>query len=120
MHASIVLVQSLRGIPLVKDPNKPKPNFWKIPGGKSEYGETPPQTAWRELREETGIVVPVESLKLIWQEERSNHTLYCFFVETGMLEELAARGDEGEEIRLFSQDEINRMGQELLRGHRVI
>ncbi len=30
---------------------------WSIPGGHLEYGETPDQTAAREVKEETGLVV---------------------------------------------------------------
>ncbi|MGI5520639.1 NUDIX hydrolase [Micromonospora sp. CA-259024] len=31
------------------------PNVWGLPGGHAEAGETPEQTAERELREETGL-----------------------------------------------------------------
>ncbi|MFF4874591.1 NUDIX domain-containing protein [Micromonospora sp. NPDC000668] len=31
------------------------PNVWGLPGGHGESGETPEQTAERELREETGL-----------------------------------------------------------------
>lgn len=35
------------------------PGLWEIPGGGSEYGETPEQTTIREIQEECGINVKV-------------------------------------------------------------
>src|SRR5262245_51470504 len=36
--------------------------MWEFPGGKSERGETPDQTALRELREECGVEAVVERI----------------------------------------------------------
>ena len=38
---------------------------WAAPGGKAEYDEMPKHCAARELREETGIIVPENKLHLI-------------------------------------------------------
>ena len=43
-----------------KESNK-KAGYYEIPGGKIEAGETPEQTAIREMKEETGITI--ENLK---------------------------------------------------------
>ncbi len=32
-----------------------RPNYWEMPGGKNEAGETPLETARRELKEETNL-----------------------------------------------------------------
>ena len=40
-HAAAVLIISPDGIPVVRDPKKPIPRYWKLPGGRSEGKETP-------------------------------------------------------------------------------
>jgi len=45
----------------------PEQNFWIIPGGGVEEGETSTQAAIRELREETGL--EVELVRLLWCSE---------------------------------------------------
>ncbi len=69
-HVVAVLLESPEGIPLVRDPSKPAPVCWKLPGGKSEDGETPIQTAWREVGEETGIYPRIETLQMFHQHDK--------------------------------------------------
>jgi len=48
---------------LKRHPDKPYGNHWNLPAGKVEIGEDPQNGAQREIHEETGIFIPLESLK---------------------------------------------------------
>ena len=121
-------------IPVVRDPEKKDPPLYKYPGGtrkKKQKGEirreTPEQCARREYFEETGIdldVVHPDPLPLIEKEKREGpgpkHMFYVFFADlrvySNMLT-LASRGQEGEEIGLFTPAQI--LGsQDFLRGQK--
>jgi ADP-ribose pyrophosphatase YjhB (NUDIX family) len=104
--AVAVLCIAPEGIPLVRNPRKPTPHFWKLPGGKGKPGETPEEAAVRELEEETGIRVSMLDLGLVDQEDRGDHVIYVFRVEVPNLAGLLTRGDEGEEVKVFMPEEI--------------
>lgn len=53
---------------------------WEITGGSALKGETPEQGALRELREETGVVVKAEDLRLVYSlySRDENALYYCY------------------------------------------
>ncbi len=117
--AVAVIVNSPYGIPLVRDPRKPQPQYWKFPGGKGHSGESPEQAAVRETEEETGIKILESQLILLDEEVRRDHFFFAFEAPVMDLIGLKARGDEGEEVKLFSAEYIKRM-KDLFSPHRKL
>lgn len=101
-----VLIITPKGVPLVRDPKKPEPRYWKLPGGRSEIGEKPLETAIREAKEETGLDLDPMSMDLVYSEERENHDFYLFQSVAVSLNGFKDAGNEGEEVKLFTPDEI--------------
>lgn len=60
--AAAVILQQNRRILLVKRKFEPRIGEWSLPAGFIEWGESPEQTAIREVQEETGLNVAVRSL----------------------------------------------------------
>ena len=99
-HAVAVALITPSGVPMIRDPKKPAPVFWKFPGGRGSSEETAAGTAVREYWEETGIKLEESDLSVIFQEDRGNHILTIFAVVLPTLPPMRKRGDEGEEIAL--------------------
>src|SRR5690348_1108030 len=78
LFAVAVLLTAPDGIPLIRDPKKPPPVFWKAPGGRSMPGETAEAAAVREVKEETGIAITEGDLVRVKEEDRGSHVLVLF------------------------------------------
>ena len=105
-YAVAVLIITPQGIPLIRDPKKPAPIFWKAPGGRSVINENARAAAVREVREEIGMALSENDLTVISEKDKGSHVLTLFLTKPKSLLNLKVRGDEGEEIRLFSPKQI--------------
>ena len=118
-HAVAVLIKSKEGVPLVRDPKKPAPVYWKLPGGRSEFGESADVAAARELKEELGFEIPVADLEAIYSEEREGHDFTLFEANVGTLEPMKKTGSEGEEIKIFPLGELTNL-PDLFLNHKLV
>lgn len=113
--ASFVIAVTQWGIPLVTEPSKPAPHFWKVPGGACEGDETPEQSAVREYDEEVGEKLSVQDLVLVRKEEYRTHDRYFFRVDCREVNP-KGRGEEGEIIEVFPPHRV----EELLRDGKIL
>ncbi len=96
-------------IPLEQEKNRPKPHMWKLPGGSMESGEWPEVTAYREVQEETGLLIKrLNSEDKIYEKILNGRTgQYRFIVfRAEYMSGITIVGDEVEKIGFFSKEEI--------------
>ncbi len=105
-NAVAVLLVTPQGIPVVRDPKKPAPVFWKLPGGRGDASETARNCAVRGLREEIGVELRREDLISVHSEPRGNHILTIFQANLAALPQMKSQGDEGKEIRVFAPKDL--------------
>jgi len=107
-----VLAITPQGVALVREPNKPAPVWWKLPGGASDP-ENPCESAeecvLRELEEETGLRAKKEDLEVISRQEKRTHVKVFFLANVASLDGLKQFGDEGEEVKIFPIQIIKEM-----------
>lgn len=79
-RVSVVVISSERKILLVKH-RKGNRQYWVLPGGRLEYGETFQECAVRELKEETGLDVRVDKMIFVSEAiapDRSRHIVNVY------------------------------------------
>ena len=97
---------------LVKRKNNPFRDYWALPGGFVEYGESVENGAIREAKEETNIDVTLKDLVGVYSEpdrDPRGHTITVAFTATGDMSKMKADSD-AKEVKIFSAeklDEIN-------------
>jgi 8-oxo-dGTP pyrophosphatase MutT (NUDIX family) len=87
------------------------PNFWEMPGGKVDPGETLRQGLHREVFEETGLTVIEVTAKLTekrWQSPRTgeNWAQYCYVVKVQQPAEVKLDPVEHQDWRWCTQEEV--------------
>jgi 8-oxo-dGTP diphosphatase len=105
--ASGCVVEDLGTVLLARRKFEPWKDHWYIPSGFVEYGEDVEETARREIREETGLVVELGPLFGVYSyfDDPRQHgiiILYRAVVAGGTLE----AGDDAAEVAFFPADAL--------------
>ncbi|AQS62214.1 Bifunctional NMN adenylyltransferase/Nudix hydrolase [Rhizobium rhizogenes] len=114
--ASSAIVRNGDRLLLVRRINPPSKDMFAFPGGRGEEGETPAETALRELHEETGIVARKPQLFAIYDLPShstegvltSHYFLSVFTVETDADPAVTA-ADDAADAGWYTLAEIRRL-----------
>ena len=95
---------------LVRRANPPSADMYAFPGGRAEPGETPAETALRELAEETCILgrdpVLFETYDLPGRESEGRHFLLSVFTVEADADSVAVACDDAAGVGWFTPEEI--------------
>ena len=107
--APVTCVVVRRGdrILLVRRRYPPKAGDWCLPAGFVETGESPQESAAREVREETGLDVTITGLVDSWASDEDPRTPVVSYAFTARVAGGALEaGDDAEEAKFFEPGKI--------------
>ena len=98
-----IIIKKDNGYVFVKRKNEPFKDYWALPGGIIEYGETVEETALREAKEETGLDVNLLQLIGIYSDpsrDPRGHYITVVYVAEAAFGELKVATD-AKEAKVF-------------------
>lgn len=94
---------------LIKRKNSPYKDYWALPGGFVDYGESTESADIREAKEETSIDIRLIKLFNVYSEPNRDprtHTVTVVYLAKGDLNQMKA-DDDAKEIEIFSFKDLN-------------
>jgi 8-oxo-dGTP diphosphatase len=115
IHLAGCIIKDPGGQILLLHRNTPKRTQWEIPGGKIDEGESPEQTAVRELAEELGVQVKIAGELGCKSFQEDGYTMkYSWFrAEVLAGEPSVMEPHTHDECRYFSIGELERLRDEV-------
>jgi len=108
VHASVVITDRDRVL-FVREGKEESKDKWNLPGGHVEFGETVAAAAQREAKEETFLGVFLTGVLGIYTRVRADGVSVRFVFGAHAVTGDAAPGDEIDEIRWMTTDEVRAM-----------
>ena len=92
---------------LVRRAHQPKKGWWGLPAGFMEWDEHPAETAVREVEEETGLKIKLETLFEVYSgnDDPRTNAILIVYLATILGGDLRA-ADDAEEVRFFDFGEL--------------
>lgn len=114
--ASSAIIKRGDRLLLVRRINPPSQDMFAFPGGRGEAGETPADTALRELQEETGIIARHPQLFATYDlpsrdsaGQLTSHFLLSVFLVEADEQAAASAADDAADAGWFTLEEIRRL-----------
>lgn len=114
--ASSAIIKRGDRLLLVRRINPPSQDMFAFPGGRGEAGETPADTALRELQEETGIIARHPQLFATYDlpsrdsaGQLTSHFLLSVFLVEADEQAAALAADDAADAGWFTLEEIRRL-----------
>ena len=120
LTADIFIYDNNLNFILIKRKNNPFKDYWALPGGFVEYGESVENAAQREAKEETNIDVELENLVNVYSKpdrDPRGHTVTVVYTARGDFNKKNASSD-AKDIGIFSESDLIEI--ELAFDHRKI
>lgn len=96
---------------LIQRKNDPFKEYWALPGGFVDYGETTEDAAIREAKEETSIDVELIDLLNVYSEpdrDPRRHTVSVTYLARGNFDDANA-DDDAKDIGVYSFDDLKKL-----------
>lgn len=111
LTADIFIFDEAQNFILIKRKNEPYKDYWALPGGFVDYGESVEDAARREALEETSIKVELKELVGVYSDpdrDPRRHTVSIAYTAKGNMDDMKAE-DDACDIDIFTREDLKKI-----------